>query len=186
MALPGQSFDHIVNPKKGYSNANSLDYHAKLSSNVTFDLPAGRCCSLNSTGELETGVKGTAMPLWVFQGARSWDVDNTSNSEWRAGTPRGFIRCLVATGGYEFETTEYDTAQDYLPGEHLKAIVANTTLATGGTLSNQSLGTLYHSSNMEARVGVVSKGEVQHPNNTTDVTAKVLAFWPIYLPGTAS
>lgn len=186
MALPGQSFDHIVNPAKGFNNSNHLDYHAKLSSSVTFDLPAGRCCSLNSSGELVTGVKGTAMPLWVFRGARSWDVDNTSNDEWHAATPRGYIKCLVATGGYELETTEYDDAQTYTPGDHLQAVNANTTLATGGTLTNQSLGVLYHASSMEARVGVVSRGEVRHPNNLTDSTKKVLAFWPIYLPGTAA
>ena len=184
MALPGQSFDHIVNVKKGYSNANALDFHAKLSANVTFALPAGRCVSLNSVGELETGVRLTAMPLWAVQGSSSWDVDNTSNSEWKAGTPRGFIRTLVATGGYELETTEFDTAQTYTPGDSLKAVIANTTLATGGTLTNQSLGTMYHASNMEARVGVVSKGKVPHPNNTSNPTAFVLAFWPVYLPGT--
>lgn len=175
-----QMFDHSLDALKGWPSPHALDFTAKLSSNVTLDpVPAGRCVHATSAG-FELGVILLQMPIFLLQGSDAFDVSNPGGNNWTAISPTGVLSGLVATGGFELETTEFDTAQTYAVNDHLKAIDDNSG-ATGGTLTNQSLGTLYHASTMEARVGVVSRGKRTNAYGKT-----VLAFWPIYLPGTAA
>lgn len=178
MAAPGQMFDHTLDALKGWFAPSALDYVAKLSANVTIDpLPAGRCVHLNSSGQFETGAQLLQMPIFLLQGSADFDVSNPGSTNWQAIAPVGWMSGLVATGAYELQTTEFDSTQTYAPNDHLNAVVANTTAATGGTLTNQSLGTLY-GSDMVNRCGVVSRGKSTNAYGKT-----VVSFWPIYLPG---
>lgn len=180
MPNPAQMFDHTLDALKGWPAPNALDFVAKLSTNVTLTpVPAGRCVHNTASG-FEMGVILTQMPIFLLNGSTDADVANAGGDLWTAIAPAGFLSGLVATGGYELETTEFDTAQTYALNDHLKAIDDNAG-ATGGTLTNQSLGTLYHASNMEARVGVVSRGK-----RTNAYGKSVLSFWPVYLPGSAT
>lgn len=179
-----QMFDHSLDALKGWPAPNALDFVAKLAASVTIDpFPAGRCVHYTADG-FKTGVILLEMPIFTLQGSADFDVANPGGNNWTAIAPVGYISGLVATGGYELETTEFDTTQTYVANEHLKAVDADTVATAGtggGNLTNQSLGTLYHASNMEARVGVVSRGK-----RTNAYGKSVLAFWPIYLPGTAA
>lgn len=180
--LPGQMFDHSINASKAWPSMSALDFSAKISSNVTFDLPAGRCCHINSSGELETGVFGAQMPLFNFQGATDYDVNNAGNSQWTPVSPSGRVMCFVGSGGFELETTEFDTTQAYAPNDILYALRANGTLATGGLLTNQTPGPMYDpagAATMQAVVGVVSRGRF-----TNAYGVQVVAFFCVYLPGT--
>ena len=175
--MPSPMQSNLLTTLKGWWDMHALDFHATLSANVTFPVPRGRCMSLNSVGQLETGVLTTAMALFTFP--RSDDLSVVFNG---GGTtfandakaylgpfPAGAILTLVATGGYELATTEF-AAGSYTPGQTLKAINANTNATTGGTVT---AGIAY----TDPIVGVVSRGIVDNGYGYN-----ALAFWPVYLP----
>jgi len=179
MTLPGQMFDHMLNPAKGWPSQAALDFTAKISPNVQYDLRPGQCCHLNQAGELEPGVQLLQMGLFIFQGANDLDVNNQRNDQWTPISPTGRVVCFVAKGPFELETTEYITTLTYNRNDHLRAPVGNTPADefVSGVLTNAALGNLY-SANMTARVGVVSRGVFKNSYGKN-----VLSFWPIYLPG---
>lgn len=182
---PSQSFDHHLNPVKGWPHPAALDFAAKVSANVLYDMRAGQCAHLNSAGQLEPGVQLTQMPLFLFQGVNEYDVNNASSDQWVPVTPSGAITCLVAKGAVELETTEYVPSLTYAPNELLRSPTGNSsgaealtngrpTTSSSGVLRNDSV-TLYTT----AVVGVVSRGVFTNYNKK-----QMLAFWPVYLPGT--
>lgn len=176
MALPSQMFERKLNPTKGWPSQSALDFRAKAASAVT--VYPGMCCSLNSSGELILGVVRHRMGLFAFQGTDSLDVNNEGNNHWRPINPSGYIMCLVATGGYELETTEFDTAQTYARNDPVRA-------HTDGKLTNQSV-TLFSQTDSPqtsstAVVGIVSRGKFTNSDGVS-----VLAFWPIWAPGRAA
>lgn len=98
---PGQAYDHMLNPKKGYQPDFSLDKRGKLSSNVdlTTVVPyAGRVVHSSAltaatgyftgrhpnkhTFEMGCGAAKKGPPIWLFTGAYDADVSNK-------GTPSG-------------------------------------------------------------------------------------------------
>jgi hypothetical protein len=181
---PSLMFEHMLDPKKGWPSPYALDYDAKISANVTFDLPRGRVVHLNSSGEFETGVDQTSMGIFLFPGAADFDVNNPGTTA--AGhfmhqqiAPTGKVSGLVAKGAYELESTEYDTAQVYVPGDLLTATVANTNATTGGRMTN--VGTGAHG-DVKQYVDPVC-GVVSHGTRTNEHGVSVLRFWPEWLPG---
>lgn len=189
------AFTHKLEAAKGWSDRRSpLQTVAKISSNVQFDLPVGRVVHLNSSGEYETGVASKQMPLFLLRGATSLDVKNEGLTPEGAFVqqpilPSGTaVTALVATGGYELATTEFDTNQTYAPNDLLVAPVDNTNSAVGGVLTNQGTGTagavqLYGA---DAVVGVVSRGVRKNHHRSYDQNVpKLLYFWPVYLPSTS-
>lgn len=181
-------FAHGLNPLKGWWQDAALDFTGVLHSAVTISpFPAGRCVhvatltaqpwgpgTIGKKPNFKTGVTGTQMPLFTFQGSEDFDVENDGGTDWYAVAPRGFINTLVATGGYELETTEYDTEQTYLANDVLKAVaddIDDDDETGGGCLTNDA--TVY----LDAIVGVVSRGAY-----TNAYGKAALAFWPVYLP----
>ena len=180
MALPGQMFDHMLNPAKGWPSQSALDCTARISANVLYDLVAGQVCHLNAQGEIEPGVISTQMGLFIFQGKNDLDVNNQGNDQWIPVSPTGKVMALVATGAFELETTEFDATQVYARNQLLRAPVGNGVndyVALGsGRLTNQGV-TLYTT----AVCGVVSRGVFKN-----NYGKNVLAYWPVYLPGTTN
>jgi len=182
-----QSYAHSLNIVKGWPHPAALDFFAKASANVLYNLRPGQCCSLNSSGELEPGVALARMGLFLFQGVRSRDVDNRSSDTWvSGGIPSGNIMCIVAKSGVELETTEF-VPGTYNPNDLLKSPTGNTAndeaLDANGLPTSSSSGVLTKSSvtlYTTAVVGVVSRGTLTNYNKKS-----VLSFWPVYLPGTA-
>jgi hypothetical protein len=187
MPVPRSMTAHTLNPTKGWPSPHALDCRARLSANVTIDpVYAGRVVHLNSVGELEMGVPDVAastgkahMPLFLFPNSDDPDVQNpASNPASVAGGwvpvapqyPSGPAMALVATGGYEFESTEYNSSQSYAPGDGLTATASNSDSATGGVLLK---GNAY----AKSLVGVVSRGVVTNGHGVS-----ALAFWPVFLP----
>ncbi len=193
MAAPSQMFEHELNPLKSWPSPHALDFAGKLDDAVTIDpLPAGRCVHVTdyeavtygpgTSGPIplfSTGVNGHQMGIFIFQGSGDFDVSNPGGTDWYPVAPKGILNGLVATGAYELETTEYDTAQTYNPNDLLRARADDTNDADevgGGCLTNQTI-TLH----TNAVVGVVSRGEYTNSHGKS-----VLAFWPVYCPGTGS
>lgn len=178
MAAPRQMFDHTLDAVKGWlpGNMASLDCSAKLSANVTIDpVYAGRVVHKNADGEFEMGVTGTQMAIFLLQNSDDPDVQNEGGDDFQAIAPTGVMSGLVATGGYEVATTEFDSAQTYAINDVVRAVASNSNATTGGRLTNASftLGTT-------AGVGVVSKAVAQNSHKKN-----VLTLWTAYIPGTA-
>jgi hypothetical protein len=184
MPAPSLMFEHGLDIAKGWFEPAALDFSAKLSANVTFDVPAGRVMHVNAQGEFETGVGETDMGIFMLQGSDSFDVSNPGTTPGgrfmhQAIAPTGVMSGLVAKGGYEIESTEFDDNRNYAAGDLLTAAVANGTLATGGVLTNAGTGA---GGDVEQYVdpvcGVVSRGRYVNSHGVP-----VLAFWPEWLPG---
>lgn len=185
---PSLAFEHGLNAAKGWFQPAALDFSAKVSPNVTIAVHGGRVMHLNAAGEFETGISGTKMAIFMLQNDYDFDVSNAGttpagNFMHKAIFPANVSSGLVATGAYELESTEFDTtpAVAYAPNQLLTAATANTTLATGGVLSNDRAGAAGGGGvvrqYVDAACGVVSRGQFKSEHNV-----EMLAFWPIYLP----
>jgi hypothetical protein len=166
-------FEHALNPTRGWPSPNPLQYVAKAASGVT--VVPGMCCSLDSSGNLILGVKRHRMGLFAFQGTDSFDVNSTGNNYWQPINPRGYIMCLVAKGPFEFETTEFDTAQTYAYNDPVRA-------HTDGKLTNQSV-TLASQTDSPQTSSTAVVGIVAAPKTTNIHGVSVLRIWPVWYPG---
>lgn len=189
MAAPRQSTAHQLDAIKGWPSPHAVDFHAKLSANVTIDpVYAGRCAHLNSAGEYEMGVSSAAgnidMPIFLFQNSDDPDVANdggdaaTEAGVWVPTAPTGKIMGLVAAGAYELFSTEFEpeaTAGTYAPNDPITATADNTTALTGGRLTKLNVAA-YN----DHVVGVVSRALI------TRYGKSCLAFWPCNLPANAA
>lgn len=190
MSLPGQMYDHMLNADKGWPSQTALDYAAKISANVLYDLTAGQVCHLNASGELEPGVVRWQMPLFIFQGKNDLDVNNSNNGEWYPISPSGRVMCLVGKGPFELWTTEFDSDLTYAPNEPLIAPTGNAAIDVhdgGGTESGRLTNNITYTiadtiassgNKWQAVCGIVSKGKFTNAYGKT-----VLAFWPVWFPG---
>lgn len=185
-----QMFENLLDAPKGWFHLAALDKSAPLEASLQADatpVVAGRCASLNATGEFVLGLDvDHAMAIFLWQGKSDPDVSNygvsptTGVQHWISIGPKGIMNGLVATGGYELQTTEFDTDQDYVPNDLL-------TPDADGILTNQGI-TLYTT----PVVGVCSWHNNEDAQQTPKATGPVginahgvttLSFWPVYLPG---
>lgn len=185
---PTKMTEHQLRHPKGWFKESALDFVAKLASAVTIEAFEGRVVHVNASGEFEMGVAGAQMPIFLLQSDTAFTVSNPGTTAsglfmHRAIAPAGNMSGLVATGGYELESTEYDTAPntDYAPNQLLTALASNTVQATGGVLSNDRAGAGGSSGLVrqytDPACGVVSRGSY-----TNEHGVSMLAFWPVYLP----
>jgi hypothetical protein len=188
---PSLMFEHCLNHPKGWFEPAALDYDAKLSSNVSIIAYGGRVVHLNAAGEFEMGVSGTKMPIFLLQADTDFDVSNpgttpAGNFMQQPISPTGKMSGLVATGGYELESTEHDTTPTvaYAPNQLLTAKAVNNVQATAGVLSNDRAGANGSTGPVrqyvDAACGVVARGQFKNEHNVF-----VLSFWPVYLPAAA-
>jgi len=186
---PSKQTEHALGRLKGWFHMHALDYTAPLSSNVTIIARAGRVVHVNASNEFEMGIANTQMPLFLISGSDEFDVNNPGTTVSGgfmhvAVAPAGNLTGLVATGGYELSSTEFETtpARAYAPNQLLTALPAsNTSQANSGTLTNDRAGvggsTGAVRQYQDAACAVVSRGKYLNEHGVP-----VLAFWPIYLP----
>ena len=155
----------------------------------------------------EMGASVTQMPIFLRNGTSGYDTTNPGVPAgtplggsggvagspgsgvvpaWVSVRPTGKLSGLVATGGFELETTEFDTAQTYAVNDPLRAVTSNTN-ANAGKLTNKgntgagnpgftaSAFTVY----TDTVVGIVSRGKYVNKRGK-----QALAFWSFFLPGT--
>lgn len=192
--MPGQvaqMFEQALDALKGWFHLSALDKSAKLSSTLlgSTDVPAGRVAVIDDNGEFvldRTTITNTntAMPIFLWNGSDHPDVYNdgtspvTSTVHWYGISPTGVMSGLVATGGYELQTTEFDSGQTYLPNDTLTA-------STSGVLTNAAVTTY------TTWICGIASWHVQADNQTTAATGPVgtnahgvstLSFWTYFLP----
>ena len=172
---PAQMFDHTLNVVKGPSLMHRLDYAAPPASGQT-DILQGMLISLDVDGNIVKGCSNGAhynrpMPMWAIQGIDDFDANSDVGN-----ISGGVMSGVVATGGFEIETTEFVDGVVYRSNDLL-------TGATGGDLGyvKRAAGAPY---NEETIVGVVTKAIFTNQDGKD-----VLSFWTVYLPasiGTAT
>jgi len=188
-------FDHTLDACKGWFHEAALDHSAKLNSSVTIDpVEQGRVVHLDASGTYSMGCKTSFMSIFLLNSSNDPDVANPGGDYWQAVAPTGKLSGLVATGGYELESSEYlVTGVTYAPGQYLGAMAADADATTGGALSNEddngvsssdiTAGTLLNhpykgSGTDQAVCGVCSAAIAENSHGVN-----VLRFWPVYLPG---
>lgn len=189
---PSLQTEHALSHPKGWFEMSALDFTAKISSNVSIIAYGGRVVHLNSAGEFEMGAEGREMPVFLLQSDTDYDVSNpgttaAGNFMHRAIAPSGNSSGLVATGGFELESTEFDKTPNtpYAPNHLLTAKKsANTSQTVSGVLSNDRNGAGGSAGLVRQYVdhacGCVSRGQFLNEHSV-----EVLAFWSIYLPASA-
>jgi hypothetical protein len=180
-------FANTLNPSKGWPSPVALDFRAKASPNVLYNMVAGQGAHLNSAGQLEPGVAMAQMGLFLFQGVNELDVNNAqSPGQWVPINPSGNIMCLLAKGPYELETTEFDSTQTYTYGQPLRCRTGNGAGAYPGSgqLTNQGVVLASQAGTVNtgtAVCGVVSRGTFRNSYGQA-----ALAFWPVWYPGSST
>jgi hypothetical protein len=184
-AAPELMYEHGFDAKKGWFDMSALDYSAKLSGNVEFDVPRGRVAHLNEDGEFEMGCHNTGISVFLMQGSLDFDVQNAGttpagNFMHKAIMPSGDMSGLVASGGYELDSTEFIKDNDYTAGDLLTAAADNADIDVGGLLTN-AVGSDPVEQFVDPVCGVVSSGKHQNHNRIW-----TLSFWTVWLPGAAA
>lgn len=184
-------YTHALNELKGWPFGSVLDFRAKLDTAVTGNAYAGRVVHVDATsGAFQLGAKITQMPIFLRKSSTAFDVSNSSGNDWTAVAPVGWMTGLVATGGYELQTTEYATADaaSMVPNAILHAPTEDQCTAAGGVaLAGQLHATKSYASGggsltlyTDLVCGVVSRAVAKN-----NYGVNVVSFWPVYLPGTA-
>lgn len=196
--MPGQvaqMFERSLDAVKGWFHLAALDKSAKLSSTLlgSTTVPAGRVAVIDDNGEFvlnRTTITNTetAMPIFLWNGSDHPDVYNDGTSSvtgtvhWYGISPTGVMSGLVATGGYELQTTEFDDTQTYVANDLLTA-------STAGVLTNAS------AVQYTNWICGVASWHVNADNQTAAATGPVgtnahgvetLTFWSYFLPAAAN
>lgn len=192
-----QMFDRALEPLKGWFHLAALDKSAKLSAALLASatvIPAGRVACINDDGEFaldrsSTSNELTCMPIFLWNGSDHPDVYNdgtssiTSTVHWIGISPTGVMSGLVATGGYELQTTEF-AARTYLPNDLLTA-------STEGVLTNEDVTAFttwicgvasWHVQGMADGTDPYG-GAATSPVGYNAHGVSVLSFWSYFLPG---
>jgi hypothetical protein len=160
---------HALDPLKGWFNLSALDKSAAFDSSILSNgvtVYPGRVVFCNDAGYFSNDrysdsthpggtltFKNTAMPMFLWAGTGDADVYNdgtaATQAQWGGGTgnvtnwipvmPSGVSMALVATGGYELQTTEFysSASTNYTVNAPLAAInnLYTTERGTGATVN---------------------------------------------------
>lgn len=197
-----QMFDKFCEPVHGGQAGPLVKIRpVKASELTTGNVVSGRVVSLDSNGDLVPGLDSQfAMPLFVFRGTESPSVYNTGTennvTHWVPVAGRGANAIVfVASGGFELQTTEYDTTindSDYTPNTPLTATATGLVTKAVGTGTpaewKQIVGVCSVHENAENWRDPFGTGQaLPTASNPTPVGfnahgKKVLTFWSVYLP----
>jgi hypothetical protein len=177
---PDLPFEHAIDIKKGWFDMASLDYSAKLLGSISYAIPRGRVVHLELSAGKEVfvpGVHNTGVAIFLLNGSTDADVSNPTNTAsgkfvQQAVSPTGKLSGVVATGGYEIDSTEFVTNRTYNPGDLLTA-AAGSSSSDAGVLTNASVRQF-----VTPVCGVVSSGKHTNHNGV-----ETLSFWSVWLPG---
>ena len=168
MSKPAQMYDHELNPVKGWPSPYAVDKSADMVLGEDEVAYRGQVASLNSNAKFQLGLECAAMPIFLLNTSKDYDVVGDDYNLVGNGTGVPRMSGVVAIGGYEVESTEYDEASVYAPNDALTAGAPGA--ADAGVLQP---GELY----ADTICGVVSDGTAMN-----EFKRNVLRFWPVWLP----
>jgi hypothetical protein len=148
-------------------------------------IPAGRCMSLNSSGESELGVTGRRVPLWIFRRSNSpsggWSgeaVASSSDLTWADGSNHAFLH-FVGIEGLEIATTEFIDGQTYTLNTLLSARMSDNAAYSTDAQRAAGAGVVYSTGVVHGAhpvVGVVSRTGYERFNRN------YVTFYTLYRP----
>lgn len=157
-----------LNPIKAWPSQTALDKSLPVASGQT-GIVGGSVVHMDPTDKaFKLGVAAGAMPMFALVGQNENDAIGGGAANISSYGNKKGISALVATGGFELETTEFVDAT-FAPNTPLTA-------ATGGDLGKVKEGVFYTND----ICGVVSDGKLTNAHR-----ASVVAFWTYFLPATA-
>ena len=167
---PNPLIRELLNVVKGPSKMHRLDKYAVPASGQE-EIHEGALVSLNNNGELVKGLSNGAganrpMPMFAIQ-----DIDDFDANSDVGNISGGVMSAIVATGGFEIETTEF-VEDSYNCND----------LLTGGTAGN--LGKVTKATAVygnDTVCGVVSSTDLVSGAKQADKKA-MLTFWTVYIP----
>jgi len=172
---PGQMFDHSLTELSGRATMHALDFSAAPAADE--EVFEGSVMTLDSNGQfvggMGAGVANTQlfehnapMAIFAIQGTNEFDA-NSDIGNISGGVQSG----IVASGGYEVQTTEY-VAGTYSPNDLL-------TFAVGADRGDVGIARDNYSDCHV--VGVVSRGVDTNADNQS-----VISFWTVFEPAVNS
>ena len=187
LTTPANIFEHTIDVLANYDTTpgHRLDKTAYMADAVTIVPYGGRVGHFNASGEWEMGCAAKKVPGFFMPPSVPYGHQPTLSPYWQS-IGRYSVTGLVATGGFEIETTEYDSEQDFVVGDWLTAKVSNTDQDTGGVLTNVVPGTSTALTAPWVAGGTTKTlcGQVTHAPQTRKNGNSVLAFWTVFFPGT--
>ena len=176
---PAQMFEHSIIERSGRSTMHALDFAAEVADGES--VYEGGVLTLNANGQfvagLGDGVTNTAAakftPVAIFANQATNDYDaNSDPGNISGGKQSG----LVATGGYEIETTEFVANAALKPNVPITFGVGD--LATASTPGNRGKVVIAADAySTQHVVGVVSLEAARNAYRKT-----VLSFWTVFCP----
>lgn len=161
---PAQMFDHELNPVKGWWDMHALDKRVEIGTNAV-TVQRGMVGYIHpTTHDYILGVVNGYMPMFNFQSESDFDANSDVGN-----ISGGWINCLVATGGYELETTEFVAGGSYDPQTPL-------TGASGADIGKLTPSAGWAGGDMI--VGIMS----QPGPRTNDHGKEVIRFWSVFQP----
>ncbi len=168
---PGQMFDHTQIELSGRSMMNALDFAAPIQDGEKVN--EGGVITLNAEGKFVAGLGDsqdneaiaggiTPMPLIAIQGTDAFDA-NSDKGNLSGGVQSG----LVASGGYEIQTTEF-VAGTYAVNSALTFAVEDDRGKI--TVADDAYSTQHV-------LGVTSRGVISNAYNIS-----TLSFWTVFAP----
>jgi len=170
--VPNQMFDHSLNVVKGPSLMHRLDKDAAPAAGQS-DIFEGMLVSLNNAGAMVKGCDNgeganRPMPMFAIQGIDDFDANSDVGN-----ISGGVMSAVVATGGFEIETTEF------VAGGNTFACNDLLTGASATDLGKVTKATEVYGA--ETICGVVSSTALVSGAAQAD-KLPVLTFWSVYLP----
>jgi len=193
-----RTFDHHLEAIKGWYAEGALDKSMLYDTTNATNIVAGRVGHLDGDGLFVPGPDAglQAMPLFLLTSASDYDVDNAAvdpdgNSIWQGVSPSNVLTALVATGGYEVQTTEFESESEagytyYVNTPLTAAADGKLTPATNfGTDWIVGICSTHEHSDWQTKGTSVASGT---PLGTNAHGKSVLTFWTYFLPafGTVS
>ncbi len=177
----GQMFDHELNPRKGWAGDRgmALEKVLPVASGGDNEVFAGCVVTITSGNQFALGVDATGLvahcqvPCFAFQNESDFDVNPDLGNI--AG---GALMALCVLGDFELESTEFDSAQTYVPGSYL------TGDAVGAAATGEiTLGAL----TTDVIIGIISEtGSNANGSFENEHGQNVIRFWTWFLPDTVT
>lgn len=135
----------------------------------------GTLISLNSSGQF---IKGCGVGDGINLPMPMWALKNTTDAgvtQWGNNAFSGSYNGLVATGGYEIETSEFDSTKTYAVND---AVVPDAITAGRVTKATEDV---YGETPVVGIVSAACSASALTVNGETGTTT--LRFWSVFIPG---
>ena len=183
-SFTAQMYDHIIDPVRGPQVGHRLEYYAPAAAGQSWT--RGSVISADNTGKL---VKGCAagssynrpMPMFALQGTDDLDVwsDDINPQVNGAGAPAGVPSALVASGGFEIASSEFQSTDSDV--DVIYNVNDQLTCDENGQLIKKT-------ADSQPTVGIVSVARTANTRKNglgvliKRYTTDLLTFWTFFIP----